>query len=70
MQSGQTGEPGFADRMAKVPPARLSVEASTMEGFLDGLQTRYGGARAWALGAGVAAADLDRMADLLLETPA
>ena len=39
-----------------------------MVGFLDGIQARYGGARAWALDAGVAAADLDRMADLLLET--
>ncbi len=60
-------EPGFAERMAAVPPSRFSVEGSTMEGFLDGLRATYGGARAWALGAGVSAADLDRMADLLLE---
>ena len=63
-------EPGFAERMAKVPPSRFSVEASTMVGFLDGLQARYGGARAWAVGAGVAAEDLDRMADQLLEPSA
>jgi len=60
-------DPGFAERMAKVPPSRFSVEASTMEGFLDGLANRFGGARAWALGAGVPAAALDRMVDLLLE---
>ena len=60
-------EPGFAGRMAKVPPSRFSVEASTMVGFLEGLQARYGGARAWALGAGVAGSALDRMTGLLLE---
>jgi len=60
-------EPGFAERMAKVPASRFSVEASTMVGFLDGLQARYGGARAWATGAGVTEATLDAMADLLLE---
>jgi hypothetical protein len=62
-------EPGFAERMAKVPPSRFSVEAATMVGFLDGLQTRYGGARSWALGAGVEAATLDRMSDLLVGPP-
>ncbi len=60
-------EPEFAERMAKVPASRLSVEASTMEGFLDHLQVRHGGARAWALSAGVPAEALDRMIDLLLE---
>ncbi len=63
-------EPGFAERMAKVPASRFSVEASTMKGFLDGLDSRYGGARAWAVGAGVPAGTLDRMVDLLLEAPA
>ena len=58
---------GFAERMAKVPASRFSVEAPTMEGFLDGLDVPHGGARAWALEAGVPAAALDRMADLLLE---
>lgn len=60
-------EPEFAERMAKVPASRFSVEASTMEGFLDQLQVRCGGAREWALEAGVPAEVLDRMADLLLE---
>ena len=60
-------EPEFAERMAKVPASRFSVEASTMEGFLDQLQVRCGGAREWALDAGLPAEVLDRMADLLLE---
>jgi protein-tyrosine phosphatase len=63
-------EPGFSERMARLPPSRFRVEASTMEGFLDGLRSRHGGARAWALGAGVSAGDLDAMADLLLERSA
>ena len=60
-------EPEFAERMAKVPPSRFSVEAPTMEGFLTGLADAFGGARAWALGAGVPEEALDRMVDLLLE---
>jgi hypothetical protein len=60
-------EPGFAERMAEVPPSRFSVEAPTMEGFLDGVASRYGGARAWAIGAGVPASTLDQMVELLLE---
>jgi protein-tyrosine phosphatase len=60
-------DPEFAERMAKVPATRFSVEAPTMEGFLDQLQARYGGAREWALDAGAPAEVLDRMADLLLE---
>ena len=60
-------EPEFAERMATVPASRFSVEAATMEGFLDQVQARYGGARSWALGAGVPDESLDRMAELLLE---
>jgi protein-tyrosine phosphatase len=60
-------DPEFAERMAKVPPSRFGVEASTMEGFLEGLTTRFGGARSWALGAGVPEEALDRMVGLLLE---
>jgi hypothetical protein len=60
-------EPGFAERMASVPASRFSVEASTMEGFLDGLDRLHGGARAWALGAGTSPETLDRIGSLLLE---
>ncbi len=62
-------DPEFAERMAKVPPSRYSVEASTMEGFLEALSGRHGGARAWALDAGVPEAAVDRMIDLVLEPP-
>ncbi len=60
-------DPEFAERMAKVPPSRYSVEAPTMEGFLDGLAARHGGARSWALGAGVPAGVLERLVDQVLE---
>ena len=60
-------DPEVAERMARVPPSRFGVEAATMEGFLDGLDARYGGARHWALGAGVPADVLDRVVDQVLE---
>ena len=60
-------DPGFAERLARIPPSRLGVEAATMVGFLDGLAELHGGARAWALGAGVPAGTLDRLVDLVLE---
>jgi protein-tyrosine phosphatase len=60
-------DPAFAQRMATVPASRFGVEASTMEGFLTGLQTRFGGARRWAVDAGVPPAALHQMADQLLE---
>ncbi|MGA2836529.1 MAG: tyrosine-protein phosphatase [Acidimicrobiales bacterium] len=62
-------DPEFAERMAKVPPSRYSVEASTMEGFVDALSVRHGGARAWAVDAGVPERALERMIDLVLEPP-
>jgi len=60
-------DPGFADRMAKVPASRFSVEAPTMEGFLDELAVRHGGARSWALEAGVPPEVLDRLVEQVLE---
>jgi protein-tyrosine phosphatase len=60
-------DPEFAERMAKVPASRYSVEAPTMEGFLATLAARHGGARSWAVEAGVPVESLDRMVDLLLE---
>jgi hypothetical protein len=60
-------DPQFAERMAKVPASRFSVEAPTMEGFLDGLAGRHGGARSWALEAGVPPEVLDRLVAQVLE---
>ncbi len=62
-------DPAFAERMARVPPSRFSVEAPTMERFLGELDRRFGGARSWAFEAGMPAAALDRLGDLLLEAP-
>jgi protein-tyrosine phosphatase len=60
-------DPAFAERMAAVPASRFGVEASTMEGFLHGLRSRYGGARAWAADAGVPSEALEAMTGHLLE---
>ena len=38
LERWQDADEGFAERMAKVPASRFSVEAATMEGFLDQLQ--------------------------------
>jgi hypothetical protein len=53
--------------MNEMPPSVFVVEASTMESFLDGLEERFGGARAWALGAGIPAAQLEALQRLLVE---
>ena len=60
-------DPDFEARMASVPPSRFSVQASTMERFLDVLHQRWGGAEAWAIGAGVAPASIERLRETLLE---
>ncbi len=60
-------DPAFAERIARAPASRLSVQAKTMEGFLDRLGDRFGGARSWAEGAGASGAALDRMTALLLD---
>jgi protein-tyrosine phosphatase len=59
-------DPVWADHVSQIPPARVVVEASTMEGFLELLQQQYGGARQWALAAGVPSESLDAMSDHLL----
>ena len=48
-------DPAFAARMATVPASRFGVEATTMEGFLDLLHQRFGGAEGWATASGVPA---------------
>jgi protein-tyrosine phosphatase len=61
-------DPDAAERLAQVPPATYGVEAATMQSFLDGLSSEFGGARAWAEEAGVPTATLDRIPELLLES--
>jgi len=60
-------DPLYAPRIDELPPSVFAVAATTMQRFLDGLDQRYGGARRWALGAGVAPGQLDALADILLE---
>ena len=59
-------DPHFADRLDELPPSVFAVEASTMERFLDGVDERFGGARAWAFGAGVEEAQLKSLVHLLV----
>ncbi len=60
---------GDPRRVEELPAAALAVEAATMEGFLSGLEQRYGGARQWALAAGVSAECLAAMAAALVSAP-
>jgi len=59
------GLPDAEARLAEVPQFLLRAEAVTMEAFLDGLYERSGGARGWALEAGVPEESLDAMPALL-----
>jgi protein-tyrosine phosphatase len=59
-------DPVWADHVADVPAGRILVEATTMEGFLDLLRESYGGAREWALTAGVPVESLNAMSAHLL----
>ena len=60
-------DPTYSAGMSKVPASRFTVEAGTMERFLEELHATYGGAGSWAMGAGVSPADLERMREALLE---
>ena len=60
-------DPQWGERLDQVPTTRLTVKPATMETFLAGLQQRHGGARQWALSAGLPEAALDRITALLLE---
>ncbi len=63
-------DPVLAERMARVPASRFGVQEATMIRFLDQLDERFGGARAWATASGLPAGSLDRMEELLLELDA
>ena len=59
-------DPHFADRMDELPASVFAVEATTMERFLDGLNERFGGARSWAMTAGISER-AQALFDLLVE---
>ena len=46
-------DPVWGESVAEIPPGRVLAEGTTMARFLDLLYARHGGARAWALAAGV-----------------
>jgi protein tyrosine/serine phosphatase len=50
----------------EIPASALTVEAATMEGFLDGVDQRYGGARQWALAAGIPYGTVEALSTLLV----
>lgn len=60
-------DPVHGARLDEVPTSRLRVEARTMERFLQLLHERHGGARSWAVSAGLPSDTAPALADLLLE---
>jgi protein-tyrosine phosphatase len=59
---GQMGDmPNAKEAVAAIPQFLLRAEAETMELFLDRLDREHGGARKWALAAGVPDEALARM---------
>jgi protein-tyrosine phosphatase len=54
---------------ANMPASALTVEAVTMEAFLDGVDERHGGTREWALGSGVSAESIETMTTQLRSVP-
>ena len=59
-------DPVWGSYISDNPARRVVVEAATMEGFLALLDQRCGGARQWALDAGVSAQSLDELSAHLI----
>jgi protein-tyrosine phosphatase len=59
--------PSYAERLDELPSSALDAEPETMREFLYLLEERYGGARGWALSAGVSEATLCRLEATLVE---
>jgi hypothetical protein len=59
--------PVYGPAVGEAPPGRFRVEAATMERFLSGLDSRFGGAAAWARSAGVPPATLAALAEAMLD---
>jgi protein-tyrosine phosphatase len=59
--------PSYIERLDLLPPTALDSEPDTMRQFLGLLNESYGGARSWALMAGVSEAALRRLESTLLE---
>ena len=59
-------DPLWGERVAEIPPERVHAAPETMETFLVLLYERHGGAREWALAAGVPAESLQTMSAQLV----
>ena len=59
--------PTYTDIVDEMHPDSFGSEPETMRQFLRALDERHGGAREWALGAGLDAVALRRLEELLLE---
>jgi protein-tyrosine phosphatase len=57
----------YSDTIDRTPPSLLSANAGTMGSFLGALEQQHGGARRWALDAGISSRDLDSLSLLLLQ---
>ncbi len=60
-------DPVHRNAIERTDPIVLDANALTMTTFLRDLDEHFGGARSWALAAGVSSDELDRMSELLLE---
>jgi protein tyrosine/serine phosphatase len=59
--------PVYGQNMPAAPTAPITVDGSTIERFLDGVDIRYGGATEWARAAGVSSDTLDALRRCLLD---
>ena len=59
-------DPAHRDTIDQTDPVLLAANEMTMSRFLDEVERRYGGARAWVRSVGVSQASLDALSDLLL----
>jgi hypothetical protein len=59
--------PVYGPRVGQLPASRYGVVAESMEGFLSGLDARYGGAVGWAASVGLGDDFLDGLAARLLD---
>jgi protein tyrosine/serine phosphatase len=60
-------DPLYRETLERTDPLVLAAEGATIAQFLGEVEERYGGARAWALGAGVTPEQLNLLSDALLE---
>ncbi|MGA7835905.1 MAG: tyrosine-protein phosphatase [Acidimicrobiales bacterium] len=60
-------DPYHRDAVDQTDPTLLAAHEATMKSFLDEVDRRFGGARAWVDAAGVAPAVLERLEEIVLE---